>query len=428
MEIRERKLDILEVSLFIFVLLFFYIKPAFLFRIALVGRIYDVGNYAAFSIVILLVISEIASKSYKPTVIVLLCILLNLVLVISSIINRVSITLSVRQLVQTAACCLLADLCIVKKQRLKAFLNAYTSLAGFYVLINFISIIGYKLFDSYNMYYSSEVIHIYFLGINNTIIRYSIPLIVCLFVYDECIANKTRAISIFYLIVIGLSVFITHSVTGIIGYTLIISIALLYKIIRKFKHSLFYMMFGAAFFLSWLIIIAQTKSKIIGNLLIFFGKDFTYTNRVYIWSNAISLITKSFLIGHGVLLGPALKSIVGNASGAHNYYIDLLFRGGIVAFFVLVLIILISGKKLKNISFKHALPVMIIGVCFSCFVMWTSEAFASEEYALFPFTFVLLYRIEFLCGYITNKLAADAQPLQVIRQKNAIKSKYMAEV
>lgn len=107
---------------------------------------------------------------------------------------------------------------------------------------------------------------------------------------------------------------------------------------------------------------------IISNILELLGRDPTFTNRTYIWEATTKFFLSSPIIGNGEITFHVLTA---EQVHAHNMYLDILFKYGVVAFIPYFLLIIIIGKHLKNMEINKQVSLsvgfMFIMLLHNCF-------------------------------------------------------------
>lgn len=82
--------------------------------------------------------------------------------------------------------------------------------------------------------------------------------------------------------------------------------------------------------------------------LALFGKDLTFTGRITLWPVVIEAVLGSPLIGNGNSMEKLYKLI--GYGQAHNFYLDILYRGGLIYFGWLCVILQTAFKNLNKMN------------------------------------------------------------------------------
>lgn len=252
----------------------------------------------------------------------------------------------------------------------KLFLKASRNILEIIIYLNLFSII----FFPQGMYLSGAYSTNYIMGYHNTFVRWQIPAIAisCILSFFEKNKITIRTYNLYFVSL--LSNLLVKSITGIIGtLTLGIGIVLINNL-KRGNHildkafSLFSMFVvslgGSAIIIKAIINIEN--SLFIQNILKFFHKDITMSARYYIWKSAIDFIKVNSFWGYGHKSADtiSLKYIdkVGFGSSAHNFWLDTIYRGGILLLFLTFLVFICVRYQYKDYSYKKI--VFIIGLWF----------------------------------------------------------------
>lgn len=143
-------------------------------------------------------------------------------------------------------------------------------------------------------------------------------------------------------------VYYCRSANTVVAYT----IFLLYLLLKKFMDN---------------IEILNTKNYFITYIILFFSmvifriqnifdwlivgilkKDLTFTGRTIIWNRVIEYIKISPIFGYGIEKGKTITAKLGNVyyAHAHNTFLDVLYKGGMVGFALFIYLLYIVVKKL----------------------------------------------------------------------------------
>lgn len=132
-------------------------------------------------------------------------------------------------------------------------------------------------------------------------------------------------------------------------------------------------------------------SYIIVNIL---GKDLTLTKRTLVWKRALDHIYLHPIFGIGIQENPYMYRVLG-VSHCHNYYLNIVFNGGIIAGAIWILAV---GKAISRSNrFRLRSINKEINICFFGFLI----AFLAESYNnryLVPF--YILMAIVYYCDEI----------------------------
>ena len=227
------------------------------------------------------------------------------------------------------------------------------------LLINFITII---LFPGGFYLNSSGYSGNYFLGYDNNLITYIFPALALSFTNSLNKNGKIGLKSIFLLIISFCSIIFTWSATGVVSMVIMIVLFFAYTINKKDFPIKKYIVVA----LSLVIGIVFLRFQNIFSFIIegWLKKDLTFTGRTYIWDIFISEIKKSILIGHGIVDSKYLIRTL-NAGHAHNYFLQILYQGGLVTFSMFLGFFFSAINEVKNCKEKKYVGIVIFAYLIS---------------------------------------------------------------
>lgn len=227
------------------------------------------------------------------------------------------------------------------------------------LLINFITII---LFPGGFYLNSSGYSGNYFLGYDNNLITYIFPALALSFTNSLNKNGKIGLKSIFLFIISFCSIIFTWSATGVVSMVIMIVLFFAYTINKKDFPIKKYIVVALCLFIGIVFLRFQNIfSFIIEGWL---KKDLTFTGRTYIWDIFIGEIKKSILIGHGIVDSKYLIRTL-NAGHAHNYFLQILYQGGLVTFSMFLGFFFSAINKVKNCEEKKYVGIVIFAYLIS---------------------------------------------------------------
>ena len=233
----------------------------------------------------------------------------------------------------------------------------------------------------------------YFMGHNNAAARFLLPGIFYAIICDSLDKGKIGWKSRIMAIASFITVTLTWSNTGMVGLGIVLIFILL---VDRIEMPGFFTARNA-FILSTILFVVVVLNNNVGvfDFVIdkVFHKDLTLSGRTYFWNAIMIAIAKNPLIGYGY--GVSIADIYTTkgyvASSAHNYFFDLLLRGGIVQ---LILQILIVVKTCTIADKTHGkFRLLMVTVLFSYFVMWQFEPFVNTGYIDMMLVFMIISTI-----------------------------------
>lgn len=263
------------------------------------------------------------------------------------------------------------------------FLSVNVYLFGAYVLINLLTLI---LFPN-GMYRMGAYTSCYFLGYDNTHINLQLRAMALACMYS---AYKKGRIGIgpwFIVVISFVSALITMSATTIIGIIVFVIALLAMTIIRLFKSEKKYMPTPLVTYISGavvsiLLIGGSSFGGIKDTILNLFGKDSTLAARTLIWRNSLNQILKSPFWGFGSESSDTINSKLvaiqgqtGWGTSTHNFYLMILYIGGICLMVVITLMFLILNNKYNEAN-RH----LVATVCAAWILCYITMGITESHY------------------------------------------------
>lgn len=133
-----------------------------------------------------------------------------------------------------------------------------------------------------------------------------------------------------------------------------------------------------------------------------FNKDLTFSNRTIAWGNAVKSIIKSPITGTGILTSSEAKSVLGSLSfmQAHNEWLQCLWQGGMILFFILLVVMLVIAGKINKIQHSN-LQFMCCMFFISIFIEMAFEVWLGMMFTWL--LLLLIYKAKFFeipCGEV----------------------------
>lgn len=273
--------------------------------------------------------------------------------------------------------CILTELSIKVDPR-RALHSLYV-LCALWTWINF-----FTLFLFPNGMYEDIYTQNYFLGYYNSFIVVLLPG-VCLGVLLRQIEGKKPGAQVWLLFAAcAFTIFKMWSATSIIGI-LMLSVYLLFFCGKERFAGLMnmrtYLLCAAALFTGIILLRVQDAfSFIIVDLL---HKDLTFTGRTFIWDRALAYFWASPVFGWGIE-NDALISLKIGAFHAHNYYLDLMYKGGLAAILLFTALLMVCSVLLMRLQHEPMARTLSF-VLFDFLIM-----LQVESYQYMPLFFVLI--------------------------------------
>lgn len=315
-----------------------YILPSLLYSLMRWGQ-----YIVAFTVAVLVVISKRVNKIFVMNV------LLSMILIFSTFINDGSINKCLNYVSPMLGTVSLIVYCIGVGDE-KRLLRVFRHVLLLYILIN---IATYFLFPD-GIYATERVSHAdelknTFLGNRNAYKYYGLLIITVSFIettlYDLKQKNTIRMMTAIVLSL--LMELLGGSLTGLIVITFItIYYFIGYKMlkIRKINPKIYFFVAIAAF---TFIALFATVGRYTNLLSWVFNGNSTFSNRTKIWILAENLIRTHPFLGVGTQKTEVVFSLI-QGLHAHNQYLEIAIRGGMVALAIYVWIVWIGIQRLSQ--------------------------------------------------------------------------------
>lgn len=391
---RENKKIVFSIPILVAMILVLLEPPLFM---QAYPRIDNVYNYAQLIVSIIIGIRYI--RYCRIEGVTAWAIIYLFFLCISTLINNVNIVRAFTRTASFVAVCLLIEIEIPYQPR--RLVSTFLMILEVYLYLN---VISYILFPQ-GLYSTSILTKYYFLGYKNQMLNFILPCICFSLLNLETCDSSQRVISLFRTIVdYVLSMFVVIGVKSGAS-TVAMSAMFFFLIFRKFMNPRIFNMriYMIANTVMVIGIVLLGLQSVIMPLISFLGKDETLTGRVYIWSKTMNLIEKKPIIGYGLQVNSQRVSLYSSLGvdkydvfaglHAHNRYLEVLYRGGIMLFIAYLGMLISSAEQLYK--FRYSPQSMIIA--FTAFVYLTGMV--TEYYDYSPLFFAIL-----LLGYRCNCL------------------------
>lgn len=303
-------------------------------------------------------------KRYKPSKLIGLIALFYIYLIFISFLNSTDIA-DVHLIISNLKIIFfLASIDCLFKRRRKLVIQVLYYYIVAVVLIDFITVFMYPdgwyftetVYNEWTTGYNAQ----WFLGNKN---NHTTWYLLAIFLSGVMCLNSNKVyVYVITLIVSGISIismFLLDSATSIVAVIIAIFGMILgcfrKKTIRRVPNIYFLMAIYVVFNIIILCGATSFLSPLVEGIL---GRDLTFTSRTIIWECVFQLISQNIVLGSGQVSGEYASSILDANSfvNAHNQYLQILWQGGIVQFFIFSGIVLsvansIYHEKNKSIQF-----------------------------------------------------------------------------
>ena len=212
----------------------------------------------------------------------------------------------------------------------------------------------------------------------NVTVRYLFPGLLCSVLLDAKQNKKISvATAIFFAGYVFLCVRVYFMATGLCAMLFLVLWSLGSRILSKRVR-----LFTAIILLLYLVFeltIVVFQSQFVTDLIVaIFHKSPGFTGRNILWANCIRLFRAKPVFGYGAINRERLFYMIYSPSGAHNYFLDMLFQRGVVGaipvfFFLLFPLFKKAPEKSKT---EH---YILVGFALAYILMFLFEPFYNVE-------------------------------------------------
>ena len=361
-----------KTSFLIFIIIPF-LKPIslqYISNLQLIDKILDIWKIASIGIIFIVYFLNL-----KITKTLILIILFEISIILSSIINNVNLVKPINNFLTIVAFSMLVELIIRSdfKKFIKIILNIQIPL----FFINLVLIIIYPNgLDFANLYTKNHVNPLLFLSVDNGFSKWIIPFIGFVFMRYN---NKFILISLWILSLI--SIIIIDSASCLLAFVIFTILIAIYNKV-KIKKVEIITLSSLYVVISIIVLYFNTKLDFFNIISQMLGRSATLTGRTELWPLAINLIEQKPIFGYGYTSGNI--EIWGGFFSSHNALLEILIHGGIFSLFIFIVIML---RTIKNMNKSYSyINTIIFAVIFSYFLI----LFVETGLNIYLFTFIIL--------------------------------------
>ena len=236
-----------------------------------------------------------------------------------------------------------------------------------------------------------------FLAHKNVILRMLFPGLVFALALDFIKDNKKLSRTWIYLIALIITSILADSSTSIVA-TIFLALSMLFWGNMKHNSKLISIrnFNAAALIVFFIVIVLQIATPFSIFLTGILQRDLTFTGRTLLWNEAISYIIKKPIFGYGLedtnIQYQRFFNEYDSFNSCHNFYLDTVYRSGLVGLAIIFLIILQADKKMNNPLINEKVKVYFILLSLIYFVAWNFEPFIdSYLHNIFGYFLFLFY-------------------------------------
>ena len=325
-------------------------------------------------------------------------------LVVSTIVNHGQIVASVINAVQVIFICFTIKCALKDEIKIEVLLRLIRDIA---LLIFIANLIVTVVYPGGIPSITKQADNPYFLyGNVNLTVKYIFPGVCCSLLLD---AKNHKRISVSSIIIFAGYVYLCFHIylmaTGLVAMACVL-IWLFNKPIISRNARLICTVLLSVIVLFELFIVVFANEDLIGSILTLFGKEAGFSGRDALWFRCILRIKENPWLGYGALDKDTIYKLVGNRSGCHNYYLDILFQRGVLGFIpFLFFLIWPMYRSIPRIHRKA--QYILLGCALSYIIMFMFEPFYNVERFHIP----VFYALNILSEQRAGKNAFEAGTL-----------------
>ena len=192
----------------------------------------------------------------------------------------------------------------------------------------------------------------YFLGHENNSIEIFIPLIGLLMI-EKYLDRRQLGFHTLLLIICSLiTVIISWSANAIVCLVMFLLFYILFNkpIIRFFNLRSF---LGVSVGMTLLFPVLRMEYAFSWFITTVLKKSMTLSKRTFIWTKSIAYIKNNWVLGYGIESTYEKVAKIGAINSCHNYFLDVLYYGGVLLLIVYVAMIIYHSRTIRSIHNKH---------------------------------------------------------------------------
>ena len=340
--------------------------------------------------VCIIIVFKMLFERYLPKTLIIIIICYGIFL-LSTLINRGNVRSLIIQMASVIGFCMLIYL-ESRKDIHRFFLALFYGLSILIILHTIFMIIKPNGLGYDTVYYNS----IYFLASKNGLTKFFFPAIISGFVLCELEGGKIQKKVIAIVLLCFVLSIIVKSITTIIGMIICVGF---YWFSKSKKFGQYFnvnkVSMGILIFAIAMSILAFNDG--LNSIVSYFvdtQKASNYLDRTIIWSKAIDMIKKSFLVGYGMPYNGGHINVNGKYMYSHNGYLEFFLYGGIIGFLFCLMLLFYVLRKHKNIKKNSACIPVLCGIIGFVIMMITESHINTIAYWGFFVMFEQLYNYE----------------------------------
>jgi O-antigen ligase len=363
-------------------LLFPYLKFGLFINFPLLNTVF---NWLAILNFVLILICGLLSSGFS--IITYMIVLFYGVNILSAVVNKGDVYGELAIAFLSIALCMIFDLGL--KTNPKILLNQLLWVLGILMLFNLFLILFYPK----GLYSTSEYDTNWILGYKNIQIRTILPTVGLVCVYSYLIYKKIVFQAWLLIFCMVITILLLNSATSVVGMVIFLLLMALFlkpnKIPRFINLNLTVILMALLGYALITLNIQSRFSYLIENIL---HRNLDFTGRTIIWENTIRYISKYPLLGVGNQTDANMFSML-SGDHPHNYFLYLLFTGGVVGLAIACVIFFMASRQLGRYR-DHPVDRIILFVLIAFFFMGLAESLTAAP-MLYPM-FIMAYDMKYL--------------------------------
>ena len=360
------------------------LAPYYFLQHATIGILFDYWTYLAMAIFAAYVFIH-----YKQLSSTIMAIIMTYVLLLAvTAYNNGEIIAVVKHSIKVILLCCMVDALKDDEKRMNSFLYVIRDITLVLFIANIATCMIWK--SGIPSITQNYLYPYHLFGNVNTTIRVVLPGMLCSTLINHFNKKRFNLASLIYLAGYIYIYLVVYPTTTTLIAVFILTIWIAFEGIFKKHSSQIYFVAICAILVLELFIVVLSNTNLIGFIASLFNKSTDFTGRAFLWSRTMASIREHYIFGIGRQSLSEIRTTIGNVSGSHNYFLDILYQRGIIGlalFLVLILrpILIIRRGNKENSSVIYT----VIGYCICLLAMFLSEPFFEYEYYFIPIFYSL---------------------------------------
>lgn len=352
--------------------------------------------YSVFKSILFLALAILCLKNQCVSHLSMLIFIYECIFVISTVLNGNSLGVLAGSFLGPAMAAIsISFLFDLFRDNLIDYVKSIRNILLIYYLLNIVSVISIYMTMGSPGNFTGDGIKNFFLGSDNRFVFYFVPGIICALIVAVNKNNKPDVI--FWEILIQGTIILTFLWS--VGAMIVMMAYLLFFLVKR-KKAGSEILNIYTFLIIWIAInialIVFVNTSYANQLLlwaeVYFQKGANLNIRFVMWRSALKEFYENPILGIGIKNIIQLRNILFGFAHTHNFFINILMRGGLVAICLLILILFASTKPVMEL--RNTYIGTCIAVCiFGCLVLSLADTYDDVYFWLI---LNIAYRIRWL--------------------------------